>query len=520
MTTSFNLVARKWIPVLRSNGRPDQIGLLEALTESTSIREIAAANPIDNVAILRYLVSVVMWCHPAVSTEKLLAALACGGVPADWLGQLGTPQTPNPLFDLFATPRGHLQAPPDRGPKRSTEPPPSRSRDGGADSRNERKPKAGKEDGRPIADLFHEIPGDTNIAHFKHALDGVDGVCPACLALGLVRLPATITAFGTGNRPGINGTPPVYFTPIGRSLLETIALNVFPNDSSGDHPCWAPEYAASSQQAIGCLEGVSWTSRQYTAKLGAKGRCTLCGMESAPLIRRLTSTNLPSGREGLTKAPPDRWCDPHVAYRRSSKPWCGQRADSSPILASRHWREWLNAIQGLHDSSPPLAVVHAMRFTQALSRIDATAMVTDNAKSVECVRICYPPDVIAAPSEGTARLAERALALTHTKRSGLKPPQRPKLPASIAARLKAELPNLEATSFASHAATDRSRSRQSDEAWTVALTRIARSTTTPGLLDVLEAQHRSLDAVSAATNSPIKGRKTGKGGSNAKGPTS
>ncbi|MCW5775613.1 MAG: type I-E CRISPR-associated protein Cse1/CasA [Phycisphaeraceae bacterium] len=54
---AFNLVTEPWIPVLRCNGRAERVGIRAALAEAGSIRQIAASNPMDNVALLRFLSS-------------------------------------------------------------------------------------------------------------------------------------------------------------------------------------------------------------------------------------------------------------------------------------------------------------------------------------------------------------------------------------------------------------------------------------------------------------------------------
>lgn len=55
---SFNLLTQPWIPVLYANGRFDRVGICQALIEAERIRQIAASNPMDNVALLRFLLAV------------------------------------------------------------------------------------------------------------------------------------------------------------------------------------------------------------------------------------------------------------------------------------------------------------------------------------------------------------------------------------------------------------------------------------------------------------------------------
>lgn len=56
-SATFNLVEARWIPVLRANGRFERMGIRKALTEAGRIRQIAASNPMDYLALLRSLLA-------------------------------------------------------------------------------------------------------------------------------------------------------------------------------------------------------------------------------------------------------------------------------------------------------------------------------------------------------------------------------------------------------------------------------------------------------------------------------
>jgi hypothetical protein len=47
----FNLLTEAWIPVLWIDGQPGRVGIRDALTRAGMIRQIAASNPMDNVAL-------------------------------------------------------------------------------------------------------------------------------------------------------------------------------------------------------------------------------------------------------------------------------------------------------------------------------------------------------------------------------------------------------------------------------------------------------------------------------------
>ena len=52
---NYNLLDEKWIPVLYRDGRWERVGIRKALEDAGRIRQIAASNPMDRVAILRLL---------------------------------------------------------------------------------------------------------------------------------------------------------------------------------------------------------------------------------------------------------------------------------------------------------------------------------------------------------------------------------------------------------------------------------------------------------------------------------
>lgn len=65
----FNLLESPWIPVLWRDGCVGRVGIRCALTEAGRIRQIAASNPMDNVALLRFLLAVLMWCKSELDAK-------------------------------------------------------------------------------------------------------------------------------------------------------------------------------------------------------------------------------------------------------------------------------------------------------------------------------------------------------------------------------------------------------------------------------------------------------------------
>lgn len=308
----FNLLTEKWIPVLRTNGRAERVGVLTALREAGKIRQIAASNPLDNVALLRFLLAVMLWCRPEMSEADRVSLEGAAGVPGGWLEKL---ETHRATFDLLGDGERFMQAP--------------------AEATND----------RPIADLYHELPGDTNKAHFRHIRDYRDGACPGCIAIGLVRLPVAITGKGAGKRPGINGDPPLYFVPVEHTLLGTLMLNWPLSIVQGDRPCWL-KGDQPVQEQIGIMEGFTWTSRQFRipGEPLKNGTCIVCGARTHPLVVGLKELNKPNGRDGLSRCDANRWRDPHIIYTEENKPWQAEDAEKNLPGSSGQWRDWLSGL--------------------------------------------------------------------------------------------------------------------------------------------------------------------------------
>lgn len=99
---SYNLLDEAWIPVLYRDGRWERVGIRKALEDAGRIREVAASNPMDNVALLRFLLAVLQWCKASLSDEDRKTLQTTKGIPTHWLqGKLGTTSKPNPAFHLL-----------------------------------------------------------------------------------------------------------------------------------------------------------------------------------------------------------------------------------------------------------------------------------------------------------------------------------------------------------------------------------------------------------------------------------
>lgn len=282
----FNLLDSEWIPVLYADGRFERVGIRKALEDAGSIRTIAASNPMDRVALLRFLLAVLYWCrgNPPEDDEK--GRLVAGGqFPAGWFSKLDEHRD---CFNLLGAGERFYQnsAYQSHSPEHT------------------------------INYLIHEVPSGTNKWHFRHASDMEDGLCPACCVLGLLRLSVFATSGGkgmsaaTGKSPGINAKPPLYVLPIGNTLAESLCLSWTLAPLLGA-PVWEDAGQNLSQQGeVPLLLGLTWIPRSIW--LGApevpEAICAGCGRRG-PLIRCCVFDG-----KGSSKAERRIWRDPHVIY--------------------------------------------------------------------------------------------------------------------------------------------------------------------------------------------------------------
>jgi len=331
MAESFNLLEKGWIPVLFGNGEVCRVGITEAFTKAGQIRQIATSNPMDRIAVLRFLLALLYWCKGNPPSDR--SELPRDSFPADWFSKLNQNKE---CFDLLGDGKRFYQ-----------------DRSGVRVARTEK----GKE---AVMYLIQEIPTGNNFWHFRHSTDRQDGLCIACCAMGLLRLPLFFAMGGRGYPPGINGAPPLYVLPCGKSLLDTLLANWHVVDDLGD-PAWLdPTVRPPQGQPVPMLTGLTLLSRRVwlSDPTPPPGMCIVCGAREQALIR--TCEFQTAGRQEN-----ELWNDPHVVYLDKT-PRRGLRA--SDPTAPRGFtmdRPWLDLLArvvetrkfGAEHSDTPLLVV-------------------------------------------------------------------------------------------------------------------------------------------------------------------
>jgi len=277
----YNLLQEPWIPVLRMDGSQTHVGIRDALARSGLLLSLGEPSATDNLALLRLLIAVTLWCRSEPGSSEIEALRESRGIPEGWLARL---DEDSGAFELFGDgPRFYQD-----GRVKSEVP------------------------GRPASDLLSYFPAATEINHFRHIHDDDVAICPACCALGLIRLPVLAIQGGAGKSPSINNAPPVYFIRRGRTLLDTLMLNMpRGGPAADDSPVWKPGPRSSSE--IGTLEGFTWQPRAVwlgPTRATSDSRCSNCG-RSGPVVSSLVFAK-GQARKDDTRS----WRDPHVHYTK------------------------------------------------------------------------------------------------------------------------------------------------------------------------------------------------------------
>lgn len=271
---TYNLLDEKWIPVLYRDGRWERVGILKALEEAARIRQIAASNPMDRAAILRFFLAILYW--------------AKGNPPPDDKN----PSDDDLLIECMEKLEKHQDC----------------FNLLGGGKRFYQYSNATRE--RTVTDLLHEVPTGNNFWHFRHSIDNVSGLCPACCAMGLIRLPMFSVSGLPDLKAGINGSPPIYVIPWGNNLLATLKANWQPCKEIGE-PAWIKfENNPARETEVPILVGLTLLSRHVWLDMPSSpsGFCTGCGSKGSLLIRTCAYETAGDQKNEL-------WTDPHVLYK-------------------------------------------------------------------------------------------------------------------------------------------------------------------------------------------------------------
>lgn len=306
---SFDVRTEKWIPVVRSDGTRDEVGLLEALAQAHQLQEISDAMPPVECGLLRLLVAFALELFPLRDGDDWEELWNQGQFDAERVRKYLQEKWAD-RFDLFDEKYPFLQ---------------SADGDGGD---------------KPLAGLLPSQPSGINAAHFHHGDEADFAVAPAVAARLLTTIAPFMTSGGAGLPPSINGAPPWYVLLQGRNLFETILLNCpsadrMPQFAQGvAPPAWRDDrpLLKENRAEASLLESLTWQPRRIRLlphrALDSRGVCTLSGAETPVLVARMKFS--PGWGTRF------EWRDPHVSYRINK--------DGPSVVRPREGREvWRDA---------------------------------------------------------------------------------------------------------------------------------------------------------------------------------
>ena len=301
--SKFDLITEPWISVVTAEGRDAETGLREALAQAHRFAALRDPLPTVEFGLYRLLTALVLDIFQPRNTEALANLLDAGQFDGATLDAYFSRWAAR--FDLFDAQHPFLQI---------------------ADM--------GDSPAKPLAGLLHPMPSGTNAAHFHHAHEEKFGVSPAAAARLLATIAPFMTAGGTGLSPSINGAPPWYALVTGRTLFETLCMNLcvldlpLTKDQTGP-PAWRDDRPLSPDRCRGAslAESLTWRPRRLRLVPGEGGACSLTQRQSAVLIRTM--------QFGPGASCDFLWRDPHVPYKVDDK---GPKV-MRPQEGKEAWRE-------------------------------------------------------------------------------------------------------------------------------------------------------------------------------------
>jgi CRISPR system Cascade subunit CasA len=330
---SFDVLTRPWIPVTAHDGLPRELGILDALEQAPTLREIRDPSPIVEFGLYRLLVAFVLDALVLAGRRPeepldLRELLEEGAFEAKLFDRYV--QTCGDVFDLFHPDRPFLQT-----------------------------AHPLKNDKSPVETLFLQLPSGNEAIHWHHGQGGALAVGAADLARALTTVAPFMKQGGRGYYPSINGTSPLYVMPVGHSLFDSLVLNLPTRTMGQEHvsAAWLQQIIPQGRKSpMSIVDGLTWQPRQIRL---------LAGPDEPPLVTEIVFQ--PGfGVDGSS------WVDPNLAYQ-----WSDQGPQKVPMRYGRPlWRD-----------AGPLVLLSAESFRRGEDKISTT-----RPDVVECALTVLPQE--------------------------------------------------------------------------------------------------------------------------------
>jgi CRISPR system Cascade subunit CasA len=341
----YNLWTEPWITLEGLNGVLAQRGIGETLLHAHEYLAIYDPSPLVVVGIHRLLTAILQDALNPQEDVELEELWERGSFPQETIDGFG--QKYADRFDLFS---------PDKPFYQSADLPLIPKTKGEISS---------------VAKLFQDLPSGSFLTHYRHVNEDEHIFSPATAASGLLAITPFASVGGAGNMPSINGVPPIYVLPAGKTLFEVLAASLITVQSLDiyktqqvDLAWWKRQvpvvvelskkkkkdmsFTESKQLSeVGYLHGLTFPARKV--RLHPKRVDAVCTRSGQPCEWGVTSMAFQMGESKLEDAPV--WTDPFVAYRlphkntgksKAAKP--GKKIDVikpiRPMRGRAAWREF------------------------------------------------------------------------------------------------------------------------------------------------------------------------------------
>lgn len=347
---SFNLWTEPWI-TLESGDGVVTCGIRDALLNAHTLGAIYDPSPLVVVGIHRLLTAILQDALNPQENNDLEDLWKRGRFPANKIEAFGKKYANR--FDLFSEDKPFLQS---------------------ADLPLYPQTKEERKEMTTIARLFPETPSGTLLTHYRHSTENEQVLSPAAAAAGLVAMPAFVSSGGPGLMPSINGVPPIYVLPAGKTLFGSLASSLISAQTmaddyatkQGDLAWWkrfvpvrvqeSKKKAASmsvreSKQLseVGYLHGLTFPARKV--RLHPERLDTICSRSGQRSEWCVKTMAFRMGESLLEDAP--TWKDPFAALRLPKSQTGGKRKSTTarskkkgkptpirPMRGRAAWREF------------------------------------------------------------------------------------------------------------------------------------------------------------------------------------
>ena len=308
----YSVLTEPTIPVLWLNGKSETISIREAFLCAHMIRDIQGDTPLEQYALLRFMIAFSMdMLHPKNSFERR-ELLDQGhfdiSIFDDYCCMC---EKDGPCFDLFDPVHPFLQS----------------RYDNALDAKAE----------KPVSAIIHSLPSGNNHTFIDHRSANAHAITPdkAFRALCTSYL---FCVSGTAGPSSVNNTPPLYAIVLGNNLFKTLVYNMLsesevkPLAYGCGHVPWREFSEIRPKKTIAnisLLEGLTWMPRRITLRY-----------DPDKMVRHIYC------QAGLDFKGNDLWNDPHVPKYKKKDTTYGT---VKPELGRATWRD-VGTLLYDHDS--------------------------------------------------------------------------------------------------------------------------------------------------------------------------